>query len=210
MSFFAGVWSNEAERYISIEASDYLAHEELGDLKWETVADGRMRTLLEEDLIEHLDRQGVRYEVLDPAARPNIHELLVRSQRFEAVKRWYHGDWLRIDTKLRSSIVEGVSVFLSLFDDNPQVKRVFCPPKEAYDSVLNREGRYGRVLAGFGELIETGKVLALNFPISANPGIARAVGVFMKQDFQRAMLMRIPPDGAGARSLLPGSALPLR
>jgi len=35
-------------------------------------------------------------------------------------------------------------------------------------------------------------VLALNFPISANPGIARALGVFMKQDFQRAMLMRIP------------------
>ena len=29
---------------------------------------------------------------------------------------------MRIDPKLRTSIVEGTSVFLSLFDDNPDVK----------------------------------------------------------------------------------------
>jgi type IV secretory pathway TraG/TraD family ATPase VirD4 len=83
-------------------------------------------------------------------------------------------------------------VFLSLFDDNPAVKRVFCPPKDTYDPVANADGRYGTPLPPFGELLETGKVCALNFPVSANPGLAKAIGTMMKQDFQRAVVNRIP------------------
>jgi hypothetical protein len=56
-----------------------------------------------------------------------------RREQFAAVKRWFEDDWMRIEPKLRTSIVEGVSVFLSLFDDNPQVKHTFCPPKATYD-----------------------------------------------------------------------------
>jgi hypothetical protein len=88
--------------------------------------------------------------------------------------------------------VEGIAVFLSLFDDNPAVKRVFCPPKEVYDPVANADGRYGRPLPPFSELIEQGAVCALNFPVSTNPGLARTIGTLMKQDFQRAVLNRIP------------------
>lgn len=40
--------------------------------------------------------------------------------------------------------------------------------------------------------MEQGKVIALNFPVAANPGLARALGVLLKQDFQRAVLTRIP------------------
>ena len=47
--------------------------------------------------------------------------------RVEAVNRWYVHDWNTLDNKIRSSIVEGVSVFLSMFD-LPDVARVFCPP----------------------------------------------------------------------------------
>ena len=36
--------------------------------------------------------------------------------RVEAVNRWYVHDWNTLDNKIRSSIVEGVSVFLSMFD----------------------------------------------------------------------------------------------
>ena len=46
--------------------------------------------------------------------------------RVEAVHRWYVHDWNTLDNKIRSSIVEGVSVFLSMFD-LPSVARVFCP-----------------------------------------------------------------------------------
>ena len=46
--------------------------------------------------------------------------------RVEAVNRWYQHDGNRRDNKIRSSIVEGISVFLSMFD-LPAVARVLCP-----------------------------------------------------------------------------------
>ena len=52
----------------------------------------------------------------------------------EAVKRWFVHDWQALDNKVKSSIVEGVSVFLAMFD-MPDVAKVFCPkaPKESDD-----------------------------------------------------------------------------
>ncbi len=124
----------------------------------------------------------------------NPHEAADPLKRdvLEGVKRWFYNDWRRIENKLRTSIVEGISVFLSLFDDNPMVKRTFCPPKECYDPKLNVNGKYGRPLPPFADLIEAGKVCALNFPVSLNPGLAKAIGVMMKLDFQRAVVNRIP------------------
>jgi TraM recognition site of TraD and TraG len=113
-------------------------------------------------------------------------------EQLEAVKRWFHHDWKRIEPKLRTSIVEGISVFLSLFDDNPDVKRTFCPPAECYDPVVNADHRYGKPLPSFTWLVESGKVCALNFPIGMSAGLARALGVMMKLDFQRAVLNRVP------------------
>jgi len=107
------------------------------------------------------------------------------------VRRWFQDDWMRIEPKLRTSIVEGVSVFLSLFDDNPRVKHTFCPPKDTYDPASNPNGIHGLPLPPLADLIEQGKVIALNFPIAMNPGLARALGTMLKQDFQRAVLNRI-------------------
>ena len=115
-----------------------------------------------------------------------------KRQQFEAVKRWFYQDWKRVDSRLRTSIVEGIAVFLSLFDDNPTVKRVFCPPKETYDPVANQDGRFGKPLPAFSELLEEGAVLALNLPLAINPGLAKTIGTLLKQDFQRAVLNRIP------------------
>ncbi len=64
---------------------------------------------------------------------------------------------MRIEPKLRTSIVEGVSVFLSLFDDNPRVKHTFCPPKDIYDAASNPDGRHGAPLPLLADLIEQGK-----------------------------------------------------
>jgi hypothetical protein len=103
---------------------------------------------------------------------------------------------MRIEPKLRTSIVEGISVFLSLFDDNPKVKYTFCPPKDTYNPARNANAMYGVPLPPLSELIEQGKVVALNFPIAMNPGLARALGTMLKQDFQRAVLNRIHPMNA--------------
>ena len=112
--------------------------------------------------------------------------------QLEAVQRWFRDDWKRIEPKLRTSIVEGVSVFLSLFDDNSKVKRVFCPKKECYDPQKNAANQFGKPLPSFSWLIENGSVAALNFPIGMNAGLAKALGVMMKLDFERAVLNRVP------------------
>lgn len=142
------------------------------------------------ELRQTLQSKGIGFEsrsVLDPSqADPE------KLAQLEAVKRWFEDDWQRIEPKLRTSIVEGISVFLSLFDDNPKVKRVFCPKKDCYDPTKNGDQRLGKPLPSFAWLIENGKVCALNFPVGMNPGLAKALGVMMKLDFERATLNRIP------------------
>jgi TraM recognition site of TraD and TraG len=142
------------------------------------------------ELRQTLRKRGIPYEsrsLLDPSqADPE------KLDQLQAVKRWFDEDWRRIEPKLRTSIVEGISVFLSLFDDNPKVKKVFCPKPECYDPQKNTGNQYGEPLPSFSWLIEQGKICALNFPIGMNPGLAKALGVMMKLDFERAVLNRVP------------------
>ena len=117
-------------------------------------------------------------------------------QRVEAVNRWYQHDWQMIDNKIRSSIVEGISVFLSIFD-LPDVARVFCPPPPASgneepkkDEQPGLGNRVRQSLPTLDELIESGKVLALNMPAGSNPALARAVGVMLKNAWLQSLLRR--------------------
>ena len=221
-------------------------------------------------------------------------------ERVEAVKRWFVHDWQALDNKIKSSIVEGVSVFLSMFD-MPDVAKVFCPaaphitddpqaiilqaqikrlkadkdaaaekagaaekaepeeepdhntpqaaeiryiwggepkaakkPKtakkpqtvkaaepepvkaaqpepepddktpqaaepddktpdpstESNQAPTQEEASVTRHLPPIYELIEQGKVLALNMPAGINPALARAVGVMLKNAWLQALLMR--------------------
>ena len=119
--------------------------------------------------------------------------------RVEAVNRWHVHDWNTLDNKIRSSIVEGVSVFLSMFD-LPAVARVFCPPAPQARSARTAgdEGSNpalaATALSGdlppLDELIEAGKVLALNMPAGTNPALARAIGVMLKNAWLQSLLLR--------------------
>ena len=146
-------------------------------------------------------------------------------ERVAAVKRWFDNDWQKLDNKIKSSIVEGVSVFLSMFD-MPGVAAVFCPPPPEVSDDPRRIGPKARAamlaakaqgqgedsaekkaqesrqwpgdtIAGrprylppLYELIESGKVLALNMPAGSNPALARAIGVMLKNAWLQALLMR--------------------
>ena len=105
-----------------------------------------------------------------------------RRLRLEAVQRWHRDDWQRLDPKLRTSVVEGISSFLSLFDQ-PEVADAFCPPRTG-----QRGGR--RLLPAMEELVESGRVLALNLPAGANPALARVLGTLLKQCWLQALLRR--------------------
>ena len=96
-----------------------------------------------------------------------------RKHQLEAVDRWFTHGWSKLDARLRSSITEGIVVFLSLFDDNPAVHRAFCPPRSAYAGDADT-GRPEAAAAARQTCSRAGTVLALNFPVGLNPGLARA------------------------------------
>ena len=236
-----------------------------------------------------LDKLKIAHEIVwEPGPGEDTRE------RVEAVKRWFVHDWQALDNKIKSSIVEGVSVFLAMFD-MPDVAKVFCPAaphitddpqaiilqaqikrlKAEKDAAADKAGaenagakkpqaaeiRYtcegvtkkaqkpktakksepvkaaepepvkaaqpepvkaaeaawvvteaepddktpdpaaesdqaegtapiSRHLPPLFELIEQGKVLALNMPAGINPALARAVGVMLKNAWLQALLMR--------------------
>ena len=182
-------------RFILVATDTFLNHD-LDQFTWEKDEHAfAMRSDYSQALEQYLMRNGIQFDLVSKTGTPLTAADQHRLGQFEAVERWFTNDWMSIDSKLRTSIVEGISAFLSLFDDNPHVKYTFCPPKEVYDPVINRDGRFGIPLPSFSTLIERGQVVALNFPVVENPGLARTIGTLLKLDFERAMLGRIPQMG---------------
>ena len=189
---------NEAERRL-IETDSVLLWEEeflkhprdLEPFKFRLDEESKLyRAPLTPGLAALLKDKAIQWEAENEKGKKPVPQ--DKKDQLEAVKRWFNHDWRRIEPKLRTSIVEGISVFLSLFDDNPSVKRTFCPPPECYDPKANADFKFGKPLPSFKWLIENGKVCALNFPIAMNAGLAKALGVMMKLDFERAVLNRVP------------------
>jgi hypothetical protein len=142
------------------------------------------------ELETYLVTRAVPFRVQKPQGRGWEN----RRHQLDAVERWYRKGWQQLDGRLRSSITEGVIVFLSLFDHSPEVQAAFCPPRSAYAG--NVKPGDPVPLPPLEELLESGHVLVLNFPVAMNPGLARALGVLLKLDFQRAVLQRIPQMAA--------------
>ena len=123
-----------------------------------------------------------QFPVAGPAAQKN----------FESISYWYWQHWKFFRSEVKTSIIQGIAVFLSLFETDPDVRRVFCPPKELYDGKECEDDPQGSVLPPFDELIDSGKVVGLNFPVALNPALAKIIGTMMKIDYQRAVQLRIP------------------
>ena len=157
---------------------------------WSPDGPGHMAHQYAAELESYLHQENVPFQV----RRAKGTAWIERKHQLDAVDRWFTYGWRKLDHRLRSSITEGIVVFLSLFDENPAVHRTFCPPRSAY-AETPKPGE-PTPLPPLEELLESGRVLALNFPVGLNPGLARALGVMLKLDFQRAVLQRIPKIAA--------------
>jgi hypothetical protein len=157
---------------------------------WFPDGPGHMAHQYNAELESYLHQEEVPFQV----RRAKGTAWIERKHQLDAVDRWFTYGWRKLDHRLRSSITEGIVVFLSLFDENPAVHRTFCPPRSAY-AEAPKPGE-PTPLPPLEELLESGRVLALNFPVGLNPGLARALGVMLKLDFQRAVLQRIPKIAA--------------
>ena len=155
---------------------------------WEPAGPGVVRAKDGPKLREQLKASGIAFDVVRLGAVDPV-----RRERLAAVKRWHEQDWQALDQKLRSSIVEGLSVFLSVFD-LPEVARVFCPPgphePPPEDLPAAAAVDVVRPLPPLDEVIDSGKVLCLNMPAGTNPALSRAVGVLLKQAWLQTLLRR--------------------
>ena len=150
------------------------------------------------ELVKTLLAHSIDYRQI----KPPPPKTTLRMEQLDSVARWYEHDWTKIDTKLRTSIVEGVSVFLGLFD-TPDVARIFCPSKPKHEPLTltaSSDIAAGATpistlepLPSLDSLIENGKVICLNMPVSSNAALARAIGVMLKQSWMGALLQR-PSD----------------
>ena len=127
----------EAERILSAEAQIYISaedytskhHTELQAFHFVFNKTRQMyHAVATSELREFLVKKQIRFSD-DSDSTTDAMQTRKRAQ-LDAVKRWFNNDWQNLEPKLRTSIVEGISVFLSLFDDNPDVKRTFCPPAD--------------------------------------------------------------------------------
>ena len=225
---FPGQWVTLRQVYhCAIDKELFAAKIQEAEAYVRELRDGGTIVISTEDYTSNLDalsdddwQTGIQEETLEldhtPEVESQLKELQIPYQvewaeslgaaeirmRVEAVNRWYQHDWQMIDNKIRSSIVEGISVFLSIFD-LPDVARVFCPPpppkkaaavaSDAAPSQNEQPGigmRVRQSLPPLDELIESGKVLALNMPAGSNPALARAIGVMLKNAWLQSLLRR--------------------
>ncbi len=187
----------EPPETVRIGSADFAAHAPaLTDGRdWDDAGQDAVRTAADPELREQLAELDVAFTVEEPLpADP------ARVAQLAAVRLWYENDWLKLDPKLQSSIVKGLSVFLSVFD-MPDVASVFCPPPPERETAPEQTPPKGaapptagvgllRRLPALDELIDGGKVLCLNMPAGRNPGLSRALGVMLKQAWLQTLLRR--------------------
>lgn len=102
---------------------------------------------------------------------PNVREYL----QFDSVNYWHWEHWKFFRHEVKTSIIQGIAVFLSVFKADPDVRRVFCPSNDLYKGKTAESDPDGRVLPPFGELIESGKIVGLDFAVALNPALAKTI-----------------------------------
>jgi hypothetical protein len=179
-----------ATSYIGIDKDAYRESESiLSPLGFEWRPDANLYVVAWTPELEQLLIEQTSSEFLIYTRKPSDPS---RRGRFESVQYWYWEHWKFFRSEVKTSIVQGIAVFLSLFETDPDVRRVFCPPKELYDGKPCADDPRGIVLQPFEDLIESGAVVGLNFPVALNPALAKTIGTMMKIDYQRAVMLRIP------------------
>jgi hypothetical protein len=179
-----------ATSYIGIGKDAYKEHESLlSPLGFEWNKDEALYLIAWTEALENLLTQETSVEFDVFTRKPYRPE---QRDRFDSIQYWYWEHWKFFRSEVKTSIVQGIAVFLSLFETDPDVRRVFCPPKDLYDGKPCAVDPKGNVLAPFDELIESGAIVGLNFPVALNPALAKTIGTMMKIDYQRAVQLRIP------------------
>lgn len=72
-----------------------------------------MKAKQSKELEQYLNGKKIKYDLLSKSGGKVSGDTRNQTQ-FAAVKRWFQHDWMKIEPKLRTPFVEGISVFLSM------------------------------------------------------------------------------------------------
>ncbi len=194
----------------------FAAAQALGEWMWRQPPGEEVATCrLDPALRERLGELGIPFEIKECGGRSR-ERAQGPSGGDRAVVPERH--WTALNAKLRTSIAEGISVFLSLFDQ-PQVASVFCPPPQGpeEDTYAGSDPRYwygeaasGRPLPGLRVLLKNAWMQALLLrPAEAarHPGRYLRPAAFICDEYQAfATVGEDDPRGARRRSRSPASA----
>lgn len=140
----------------------------------EAIAADELRAPFTKELQEWLKAKKIPYQVEFPVARKKDRQLA-------SITRWFWHTWKKVRPDIRTSITSGMTPFLSLFDDDPQVFETFCPAAD--DPAL---------FCGWQEAIESGKMVCVRFDTITDLDMCKMLGVLIKQAYMRTTLRRIP------------------
>ena len=101
-----------------------------------------------------------------------------RAHRISHLLHFYGNQWASYSPQLKGSIPAQLNSVTSMFSQDYEINRTFCP-RTGDPYVFN----------GFdNDFLDSGKVVVLNMPAHDETG--RTIGIFLKLDFQRAVLKR--------------------
>ena len=122
--------------YITISAQDYAVHSKLPP-RYGFTLDPKSNLYIAEystDLERFLEEETAIHATVYFPKSANARGCL----QFDSVNYWYWEHWKFFRHEVKTSIIQGIAVFLSLFEADPDVRRVFCPPKGALRRKVGR------------------------------------------------------------------------
>ena len=164
---FESYWVDMGER-LAHNVIEYLRlHSELVFGHPYVTFDGIYRVIISQDpsrLIENLKKEH------------HLHGSLL--ERFQFIEAFFWSEWQSLDRKIKSIVTSELTRIIGGFSE-PKFKKVFCPRPE---NILFK---------GFNDIIDSGKIVALNMPLGMWGNIGRTISIMLKLDFQRAVLSRV-------------------
>lgn len=136
--------------------------------------------------IDRLIRRKEYQGHLEQLARKERAGLLSPEEQeiYASVRDFFTYEFEQSDERVRNIIESEVTRMTATFTTDPDIRKTFCPPQEE----LN--------FPGFDALVDEGKIVMLRMNAEEYQNLAKIISIYLKLDFQSAVMTRLVRPGA--------------
>ncbi len=194
--------------YIGVSKKEYREHESLlSPLGFEWNKDARLYLVVWTEQLEHLLVEQTSAEFGVYTRKPYMPE---QRDRFDSVHYWYWEHWKFFRSEVKTSIIQGIVVFCLCSKPIPMCAASSARPGNSMRASRVLPIHEAACCRRSMRLIESGRVVGLNFPVALNPALAKTIGTMMKIDYQAGRDAAHPQDGYASGKTLPSHRVHLR